>query len=183
MAPDLPPLPGTASPSAATARWQPGDLEAIRRALLIPAIPQAIRAIQHAMAVLEQGYPAAIPTAQAALQAIAELDQQLEALSSEQLQSPIEISRIGAAPGVIRAGEAPPIAKADVIEYATDLLKEEITTRYAAGTAPALVLQQRRVRHAQALLLMLPLLASWSRDPWLQSSMGPGAYGTPMVRS
>ena len=174
---DLPNPPGGAG------TWQPGDLEAIRRALLIPAIPQAIRAIQAAMAMLEDSYPAAIPTARADLQAITELDQQLEALSSEQLQSPIEIRRIGAAPGVIRGGEAPPIAKADVIEYATDLLKEEITTRYAAGTAPALVLQQRRVRHGQALLLMLPLLASWSRDPWLQGPLGSGAYGAAMVRS
>ena len=170
------------TPTSALA-WRPSDLEAIRSALLIPATPPAVRAIHDAMRQLEQGYPEAIPTAQGELAAIAELDGQLMALTAEQLQTPIEITRTAAAPDVLIPGEPPPVAKADVIEYATDLLKEEIKTRYAASSAPALVLQQRRMRHGQALLLMLPALKSWTADPQLQAGIGSGAFFSALQRS
>jgi hypothetical protein len=169
-------------PMATSAGWKPGDLEAIRRALLIPAVPPAIRAIQGAMELLEQSYPGAIATAQEELQTLAVIDQQLEALTIEQLQSPIEITRIGAAAGVLTPGQPPPIAKADVIEYATDLLKEEITTRYDASTPPAVAMRQQRLQHAQALVLMLPALGSWSRDPQLQGTTAGVPYSAPMQR-
>lgn len=161
--------------------WRPTDLEAIRIALLIPATQPAVRAINDAMRQLEQGYPDAIPTAQGELAAIAEVDAQLMTLTAEQLQTPIEITRTAAAPDVLTPGAPPPVAKADVIEYATDLLKEEIKTRYAAATAPALVLQQRRVRHSQGLLLMLPSLISWSTDPQLNAGAG-SSFLAPLQR-
>jgi len=150
--------------------WRPGDLEAIRIALLIPATQPAVRAINDAMRSLEQGYPDAIPTAIAELEAIQAVDQELSALTIEQLQAPTEITRTAATDGVLTPGQPPPVAKADVIEYATDLLKEEIKTRYGATTSPALLLQQRRIRHGQALLLMLPSLQRWSQDPSLNST-------------
>jgi hypothetical protein len=104
------------------------------------------------MAQLEQGYPDAVPTAISELEAIGEVDQELSALSMEQLQSPIEITRKATSDGVLIPGEPPPLGKADVLEFATDLLKEEIKTRHGASTSPAQLLQQRRIRHGQALL-------------------------------
>ena len=169
-------------PEPAPPAWRPGDLEALRIALLIPATPAAVRAINDAMAQLEQGYPDAIPTALSELEAIAAVDQELSALSIEQLQVPIEISRKAALPDVLTPGEPPPVAKADVIEYATDLLKEEIRTRYGASTSPALLLQQRRNRHGQALLLMLPSLQSWSQDPGLNPTNAGGAFSAALQR-
>lgn len=81
------------------------------------------------MAQLEQGYPDAVPTAISELEAIGEVDQELSALSMEQLQSPIEITRKATSDGVLIPGEPPPLGKADVLEFATDMLKEEIKTR------------------------------------------------------
>ena len=138
--------------------WRGSDLEALRIALLIPATPQAVRAINDAMRQREQGYPDAIPTAISEPDAIQQVDGQLVTLSIEQLKAPIEITRKAASDGVLTPGEPPPVANADVLEYATDLLKEEIKTRYGSSTSPAQLLQQRRQRHAQALLLMLPSL-------------------------
>ena len=167
-------------PASTLPAWRPGDLEALRTALLIPATPPAVRAINDAMADLEQGYPDAIPTAISELEAIQQLDGQLAALSIEQLQAPIEITRKAASDGVLTPGEPLPVAKADVLEYATDLLKEETKTRFAGAITPAQLLQQRRQRHAQALLLMLPTLAGWSRDP--QLSGGGGGFSAALER-
>ncbi|MFN7896751.1 MAG: hypothetical protein ACK5Q6_11480 [Cyanobacteriota bacterium] len=63
--------------------------------------------------------------------------------------------------------------KADVIEYDTDLLREETITRYGEGLSIEQALRRQRGSHAQALLLMLPSLAGWSRDPQL-SGQGRG---------
>jgi hypothetical protein len=65
------------------------------------------------------------------------------------------------------------VRKADVIEYDTELLREEITTRYGEGLSIDESLRRQRASHAQALLLMLPSLANWSRDPQL-SGQGRG---------
>lgn len=171
-------------PEPATPAWRPADLEGLRIALLIPATPPAVRAINDAMRQLEQGYPDAIPTAISELEAIQQVDAELAALSIEQLQAPIEITRKAASDGVLIPGEPPPVAKADVLEYATDLLKEEIKTRYAGAITPAQLLQQRRQRHAQALLLMLPSLQSWSQDPGLNPTAGGGgAFSAVLQRS
>ena len=53
----------------------------------------AIRAINDAMADLEQLYPDAIPTARRELDAIAAIDTELAGLGPEQLQAPIETRR------------------------------------------------------------------------------------------
>ena len=60
-----------------------------------------------------------------------------------------------------------PVSKADVIEYATDLLKEEVVTRFQQPTPLDLLLRRQRTSHGQALLLMLPSLSVWCRDPQL----------------
>jgi len=60
----------TANPNA----WRPSDLEAIRRALLIPVTAPALRAINDAMAQLERSYPEAILAAKASVDAIAVID-------------------------------------------------------------------------------------------------------------
>jgi flagellin-like hook-associated protein FlgL len=55
-------------------RWRAADLEGIRIALSIPARMPAVRAINDAMAQLEEQYPDAIPTARRELDAIATID-------------------------------------------------------------------------------------------------------------
>jgi hypothetical protein len=170
----------TPTPSPA---WQPDDLEAIRRALSIPVQLQALEAIAAAMAGLLQTHPAAIPSAQAELAAIALIDQQLAGLSPEQLQAPIEVRRNSAIAGAIGADGELPVSKADVIEYATDLLREEVVTRFQQPAPLDLLLRRQRASHGQALLLMLPSLAVWSRDPLLGTGAGSSPFQVAMARS
>jgi hypothetical protein len=165
-----------ASVSEPLARWAPGDDEAIRQALSLPLSEPVLLAIEAAMAAVAQLQPTAISAVQQCLQDIAALDQRLAALTPEQCQHPLEIQRKGARPDVLNAalttdGELP-VRKADVIEYATELLLEESTTRFASGTlSVGEVLLAQRKRLEQALLLMLPSLVSWRerlqpRDPF-----------------
>ena len=169
------------TPSDSPCHWRAVDLEAIRIALSIPAQMAAIRAINDAMARLEQLYPDAIPTARRVLAAIAAIDTELAGLKPEQLQAPIEIRRKAVAADALPDDGSLPVRKADVIEYATELLWEEITTRYGEGLSIEQALRRQRGRHAQALLLMLPVLAIWSRDP--QLSGWAGAFITALERS
>lgn len=162
--------------------WQPDDLEAIRRALSIPVQLQALEAIAAAMAGLLQTHPGAIPSAQSELAAIALIDQQLADLSPEQLQAPIEVRRNAAIAGAIGADGELPVSKADVIEYATDLLREEVVTRFQQPAPLDLLLQRQRASHGQALLLMLPSLAVWTRDPLLGTGTGGTAFQVAMAR-
>jgi hypothetical protein len=94
------------TPNDSPYRWRAADLEAIRVALSIPARLPAIRAINDAMADLEQPYPDAIPTARREIDAIAAID--------------------------------------------TELLREEITTRYGEGLSIEAALRRQRGSHAQA---------------------------------
>jgi hypothetical protein len=153
-------------------RWRAADLEAIRVALSIPARLPAIRAINDAMADLEQLYPDAIPTARRELDAIAAIDTELRGLAPEQLQAPIEIRRKAVSPDSLPADGSLPIKKADVIEFDTELLREETITRYGSSLSIEAALRRQRVGHAQALLLLLPSLAHWSRDPQLSGNGG-----------
>ena len=66
--------------------------------------------------------------------------------------------RDAAIPGAIRADGELPVSKADVIEYATDLLREEVVTRFQHPAPLDLLLQRQRASHGQALLLMFPSL-------------------------
>ena len=160
------------TPTNAPYRWRAADLEAIRVALSIPALMPAIRAITDAMADLEQLYPDAIPTARRELDAIGAIDTELAGLGPEQLQAPIEIRRKAVAPDALPADGTLPVKKADVIEYDTELLREETATRYSEGLSIEVALRRQRAGHAQALLLMLPTLANWSRDRQLSGHGG-----------
>lgn len=143
--------------------WRPSDLEAIRSALAIPVSPASIRAINDAMAALERTYPDAIPAARSHLDAIAALDAAALSGPPQPGGGPTPVIR-----KVTRKGAAAPVPeplpkkKLDVIEYATELLLEDATTRFAPGTLSVgeVLLAQRR-RLEQALLLMLPSLVHW----------------------
>jgi hypothetical protein len=152
------------TPTDSPYRWRAADLEGIRVALSIPARLPAIRAINDAMADLEQLYPDAIPTARREIDAI---DTELAGLDPEQLQAPIETRRKAVGPDALPEDGTLPVKKADVIEYDTELLREEVTTRYGEGLSIEAALRRQRGSHAQALLLMLPTLANWSRDSQL----------------
>ena len=166
-------MPQPVSPTDSPYRWRAADLEGIRIALQVPARMAAIRAINDAMADLEQLYPDAIPTARKELDAIAAIDTELSGLAPEQLQAPIEKRRKAVSPDVLPEDGSLPIKKADVIEFDTELLREETITRYGSGLSIEQALRRQRGSHAQALLLMLPTLANWSRDPQL-SGQGSG---------
>ena len=161
------------TPTNSPYHWRAVDLEAIRIALSIPARMPAIRAISDAMADLEQLYPDAIPTARRELDAITAIDTELAGLGPEQLQAPIETRRKAVPADAMPEDGTLPVKKADVIEYDTELLREEVTTRYGEGLSIEAALRRQRVSHAQALLLMLPTLAGWSRDSLL-SGQGSG---------
>ena len=140
--------------------WRPTDLEAIRRALLIPVTAPALRAINDAMAQLERSYPEAIPAAKASLDAIAVIDAGLAAGGTPAEPFVIKTTRKAA------AGPVPaelPKKKLDVIEYATELLMEEVSTEYAEPTANSYGLSSgaQRRGHVANLLLILPDLVSW----------------------
>ena len=155
------------TPTAPANIWRAADLEAIRVTLSIPALMPAVRAINDAMADLEQLYPDAIPTARRELDAIAAIDAELAGLSPEQLQAPIETRRKAMAPDALPEDGSLPVKKADVIEYDTELLREETITRYGEGLSIEAAMRRQRAGHAQALLLLLPSLGGWSRDPQL----------------
>ena len=169
------------TPTDSPFRWRAADLEGIRIALSIPARMPAIRAINDAMADLEEQYPDAIPTASRELDAITAIDSQLAELSPEQLQAPIETRRKATATDALPQDGTLPIKKADVIEFDTELLREETITRYGSGLSIEQALRRQRSGHAKALLLLLPVLENWSRDPQL-SSQG-GAFTTAMTRA
>jgi len=151
-----PPANPTPNPNA----WRPSDLEAIRRALLIPVTASGLRAINDAMAQLERSYPEAIPAAKASLDAIAVIDAGLAAGGTPAEPFVIKTTRKAA------AGPVPaelPKKKLDVIEYATELLLEEVSTEYAEPTANSYGLSPAAQRrgHVANLLLVLPGLVSW----------------------
>ena len=142
----------------AVGSWRAGDLEAIRSALGIPVSAASIGAIGRAMAELERDYPAGIVVAVGCLERIAAIDQQLASTPEAAEPVVIKTSRKGA------AGSVPaelPKRKLDVIEFATELLLEEVSTEYALPetTGPSLAAQRRQ--QVEALLLVLPGLRVW----------------------
>ena len=143
--------------AGAQSSWRAGDLEAIRSGLGIPVSAASIGAIGRAMAELERDYPAGIGVATRCLDQIAAIDQQL---ASTPVAEPVVIktSRKGAAAPV---PTELPKRKLDVIEFATELLIEEVATEYALpeSTGPSLAAQRRQ--QVEALLLVLPGLRLW----------------------
>jgi hypothetical protein len=100
------------TPTDSPYRWRAADLEGIRVALSIPARLPAIRAINDAMADLEQLYPDAIPTARREIDAIAAIDTELAGLDPEQLQAPIETRRKAVGPDALPEDGTLPVKKA-----------------------------------------------------------------------
>ncbi|MGB5136070.1 MAG: hypothetical protein WBN89_12940 [Prochlorococcaceae cyanobacterium] len=156
-----------------THRWRPTDLEAIRRALRIPVTPGSIRAINEEMQQLETHYPDAIPAARAHLDVIERIDNPPPVAGPELLPQVRKVTRKGA------AGPVPdvlPRRKLDVIEYATELLMEEVSTEYAIPTPPSPVPPARlRAAHVRELLLILPRLQSWIPQQ-------PDRFSGPLIR-
>lgn len=142
--------------------WRANDLEAIRKALAIPVTPASIRAINDEMAALERDYPDAIPGAKTRLDAIAAIDQGLATGDVAAEPFVTKVTRKGAVTPVEDPNQLPK-RKLDVIEYATELLMEEVSTEYAeptslnSGLSPG---AQRRA-HVESLLLVLPRLGNW----------------------
>ena len=142
--------------------WRPTDLEAIRRALAIPVTAASIRAINDEMAALERDYPDAIPGAKTSLDAIAAIDAALVGGEAPAEPFVTKITRKGAAVPVADPNQLPK-RKLDVIEYATELLMEEVATEYAIPTTAngGLTSGGRRRSHVENLLLLLPRLRHW----------------------
>ena len=144
--------------TGAASSWRAGDLEAIRSAVGIPVSAASIGAIGRAMAELERNYPPGVAVAVGCLERIAAIDQQLARTPVAAEPFVIKTSRKGA------AGPVPaelPKRKLDVIEFATELLIEEVATEYALpeNTGPSLAAQRRQ--QVEALLLVLPGLRVW----------------------
>jgi len=144
--------------TGAAGSWRAGDLEKIRSALEIPVSVASIGAIGRAMAELERDYPAGIGVATRCLDQIATIDEQLASTPVAPAPVVIKTSRKGA------AGPVPaelPKRKLDVIEFATELLLEEVATEYALPetTGPSLAAQRRQ--QVESLLLVLPGLRVW----------------------
>ena len=138
--------------------WRAGDLEAIRFAVGIPVSATSIGAIGKAMAELERDYPRGVAVAVGCLERIATIDQQLVSTPVAGEPVVIKTSRKGA------AGPVPaelPKRKLDVIEFATELLLEEVATEYALPESQGPSLAAQRRQQAEALLLVLPGLRVW----------------------
>ena len=144
--------------TGAASSWRAGDLEAIRSALVIQVNAASIGAIGRAMAELERDYPPGVAVAVGCLERIAAIDQQLA--STPVITEPVVIktSRKGA------VGPVPtelPKRKLDVIEFATELLLEEVATEYALPESQGPSLAAQRRHQVEALLLVLPALRVW----------------------
>ena len=140
--------------------WRPGDAEVLRIALSIPVTSAALAALNREMAQLQTHYPTGVCTAQRHLDAIADLDQQLAALTPAEVNGPVRSRRKGVAGGVVP--NPLPLSKLAVVEYATELLLEEIESEWnPAGPSPAAVLNRQRSQRIGQLALLLPRLANW----------------------
>ena len=144
--------------TGAVGSWRAGDLEAIRSPLGIPVCAASIGAIGRAMAELERDYPAGVAVAVGCLERIATIDQQLASTPAAAEPVVIKTSRKGA------VGPVPaelPKRKLDVIEFATELLLEEVATEYALPESQGPSLAAHRRQQVEALLLVLPGLRVW----------------------
>ena len=90
----------------------------------------------------------------------------------EHLQALIATRHKAVAADALPVGGTLPVKKSDVIEFDTELLREETSTRYGEGLSIKAALRRQCIGHAQALLLMLPTLAGCSRDPQLRGRGG-----------
>jgi hypothetical protein len=148
--------------------WRPGDAEALRIALCIPVISAALAALNREMAQLQTHYSTGVCTAQRHLDAIADLDQQLAALTPAEVSGPVRSRRKGVAGGVVP--NPLPLSKLAVVEYATELLLEETESQWDPNApSPVVVLGRQRSQHIGQLALLLPRLQNWRQcnsDPF-----------------
>jgi len=144
--------------TGAASSWRAGDLEGVRAALGIPVSATSIGAVGKAMAELERDYPAGIAVAVGCLERIAAIDQQLASIPAAAEPVVIKTSRKGAAAPV--PAELPK-RKLDVIEFATELLLEEVATEYALPQSTGSSLAAQRRQQVERLLLVLPGLRVW----------------------
>ncbi|MEA5413622.1 hypothetical protein [Synechococcus sp. BA-132 BA5] len=155
-------------PSPPICTWRPGDSEVLRVALSIPVTSAALAALNREMAQLQTHYPTGVCTAQRHLDAIADLDQQLAALTPGEVNKPVRSRRKGVAGGVVP--NPLPLSKLAVVEYATELLLEETESEWnPSGPSPAVVLNRQRSQHIGQLALLLPRLQNWRQcnpDPF-----------------
>jgi hypothetical protein len=155
-------------PFLQTCSWRPGDSEALRISLSIPVSAASLSTLNREMAQLQTHYPTGVCTAQRHLDAIAELDQQLAALTLADLSPPVRSSRKGVVGGVVP--NPLPLSKLAVVEYATELLLEETESQWdPTAPSPAVVLGRQRSQHIGQLALLLPRLQNWRQctpDPF-----------------
>jgi hypothetical protein len=148
--------------------WRPGDAEALRIALSIPVSAPSLSALNREMALLQTHYPTGVCTVQRHLDALADLDQQLAALTPADLNTPIRSSRKGVAGGVVP--NPLPLSKLAVVEYATELLLEETENQWDPNApSPAVVLGRQRSQPIGQLAQLLPRLQNWRQcnpDPF-----------------
>ena len=144
---------------------QPGDQEAIRQCLALPATVPCLDAIARAKVDLARRHPAGVLSARALLDALGLIDQQLLAAGPEQEQAIQKQSSSGPIAGSVAAGGDAPLQKADVITYDTALLRQESETVYANPRSNSAALLSQRRRYGEQLLLLLPALASWVQFP------------------
>jgi hypothetical protein len=148
--------------------WRPSDAEALRIALSIPVSAASLSALNREMALLQTHYPTGVCTAQAHLDSIAALNEQLAVLTPADVNSPVRTKRKGVAGGVVP--NPLPLSKLAVVEYATELLLEETESEWnPAGPSPAMVLGRQRSQHIGQLALLLPRLQNWRQcnpDPF-----------------
>ena len=156
--------------TGAASSWRAGDLEAIRSAVGIPVNAASIGAIGRAMAELERDYPAGVAVAVGCLERIAAIEQQLASAPVPAEPVVIKTSRKGA------VGPVPaelPKRRLDMIEFATELLIEEVATEYALPESQGPSLAAQRRHQVEALLLVLPGLREWQPQapPRFQGAM------------
>ena len=155
-------------PFLQTCSWRPGDSEALRISLSIPVSAASLSALNREMAQLQTHYPTGVCTAQRHLDAIAELEHQLAALTPADLNPPVRSSRKGVVGGVVP--NPLPLSKLAVVEYATELLLEETESQWdPTAPSPAVVLGRQRSQHIGQLALLLPRLQNWRQcnpDPF-----------------
>jgi hypothetical protein len=141
--------------------WRSTDLEAIRLALGIAVSHASVRAINDEMLALAAFYPDAIGAAQDAVDAIAAIDAQILAATTPATAPVLRQTRKAAVTPTV-PGDPLPVRKMDVLEYATDLLTEEVTTEYDRAPQPLVLLASQRELHVQLLLDVLPKLELWT---------------------
>ena len=139
-------------------------LQGLRTAFRLPWSPQAADAMAADLEAIDRLWPQAAEALLAALEAIAAIDGRLQALSPADHRALLLREQRGPDPQ-LPALASPPVQRADVISYATDLLRSERQQRYQEPLSTAEGLERQRLALLTPLLAIVPSLAPLSRDP------------------